>query len=60
MALKTREQALHDVGRIVAAEVERIRALTPEEAARQAYRPGGPTVEELAAELRAMTTPTAA
>lgn len=52
--MKTREQALYDVGRIVAAAVERIRSLTPEEAARQAYRPGGPSVEELTAKLRAM------
>lgn len=52
--MKTREQALNDLGSIVAAEIERIDSLTPEEAARQAWRPGGPSEAELADRLRTL------
>ena len=49
--MKTREQALDDLRRIVAEQGRVLDTLTPEEAAERAYRPGGPSRAELAAEF---------
>lgn len=46
--MKTREQALRDLGRVVAASHAITSKLTPLEAAQRAYHPGGPPVEVLA------------
>jgi hypothetical protein len=46
--LKTREQALRDLGRVVAASHAITSKLTPLEAAQRAWHPGGPRIEELA------------
>jgi predicted DNA-binding transcriptional regulator AlpA len=43
---KTKEQALRDLGEIVAAEVAIIRTLTVHEAAERIWYPGGPSMEE--------------
>ena len=45
--VKTREEALADLGRVVADEVAIITTLTPRAAAERAWHPGGPSVEEL-------------
>jgi hypothetical protein len=42
-----REQAIAEAGRILAAGCARQAALSPREAAEEAYRPGGPSVDEL-------------
>ncbi|WP_336206940.1 hypothetical protein [Nonomuraea sp. LPB2021202275-12-8] len=47
--MKTREDALAAAGRILAEARARRDALSPEEAARAAYVPGGRYMEELAA-----------
>lgn len=46
--MKTKAQALHDAGRVIAAEVAVIATLTPREAAERAWVAGGPSVDELA------------
>lgn len=46
------EQAICNAARVLAAARMRIARLTPEEVAQQAYIPGGPSVEELAAKVR--------
>lgn len=51
--MKTREEALLDLRDVLAAAADRIAALTPMEAAQAAWRPGGPPVEELAAQIAA-------
>lgn len=45
--MKTREQALEDLGRVVADEMAIVAKLTPREAAERAWHPGGPSVDEL-------------
>lgn len=42
-----------DAGRILAAARERRDSLTPREAAQAAHVPGGPTVDQLEAQIRA-------
>jgi hypothetical protein len=49
----TREECIAGAGRALAAGRARRDALSPLEAAREAYLPGGPSVEELAARIRA-------
>ena len=51
--MKTREQALQDLGRVVAEEMAIVAQLTPLEAAQRAWHPGGPSVEELADQITA-------
>lgn len=46
--MKTRPQALADLGRVVAESAAITAQLTPIEAARRAWHPGGPSVEVLA------------
>lgn len=46
--MKTREQALNEARRIVAEQGAILDTLTPMEAAQRAYKPGGPSVEEIA------------
>ncbi len=48
----TKAEAVRACARILAAAHAHMATLTAEEAAREAYIPGGPTVEELAAEIR--------
>jgi anti-sigma factor ChrR (cupin superfamily) len=50
--MKTREQALRDLGDLVAEIGAVIERLTPEEAARRAWHPGGPSVDVLADQIR--------
>ncbi|MGW9345842.1 hypothetical protein ACWGR3_30300 [Streptomyces albidoflavus] len=45
--MKTREQALEDLGRVVGDELAIVATLTPREAAERAWHPGGPSVDEL-------------
>lgn len=47
-----RAKAMRDAGQIFADACARIARQTPEEAARAAYVPGGPSVDELAAKVR--------
>jgi hypothetical protein len=47
-----REVAMRRAGRILAAARAERDAMTPEDAARAAYSPGGPPVEEIAALIR--------
>ncbi len=45
--MKTKEQALDDLRKVVAEAAQIFMKLTPEESARRVYQPGGPSVEEL-------------
>lgn len=51
--MKTREQALRDLGQVVAEEIAIASRLTPLEAAQRAWHPGGPSVEVLTAQIAA-------
>lgn len=51
--MTTREEALAAAGRAHAAAIVRRDSLDPLQAAREAYEPGGPSVEELEARIRA-------
>ena len=51
--MKTREQALVDLGRVVAESAEISSRLTPLQAAERAWHPGGPSVAVLAARIAA-------
>lgn len=51
--MKTREECLAAAGRVVAAAQERLNSMEPHEAAVAAHRPGGPSVAELEARIRA-------
>lgn len=51
--MTTREEAIEAAGRVWAAACARQAALTPREAAQEAYVPGGPSVDELEARIRA-------
>lgn len=51
MARVTREEALERLREFVAEQGRILDRLTPEQAARRAYRPGGPSVTELADEF---------
>lgn len=53
---RSRDQVIAEAGRKWAAACARQSALTPLEAAREAYRPGGPAVDELEARIRAQRT----
>lgn len=48
-----REVAMRRAGQILANARARIARLSAEQAAREAYVPGGPSVEEIAAKIRA-------
>lgn len=50
---KTKEQALRDLGRVVAEELEIVRRLTVREAAERIWYAGGPTIEELVERIAA-------
>ncbi|WP_146615654.1 hypothetical protein [Nonomuraea aridisoli] len=50
--MPTRAEALTAAGRILAQARARRDALSPEDAARAAYTPGGPSTDELAALIR--------
>ncbi len=50
--LCTYEQAIQDAAHILAAARAHLATLTPEQAAAEAYSPGGPSIEELAARIR--------
>ncbi|WP_424937555.1 MULTISPECIES: hypothetical protein [Bacteria] len=43
---KSKEQALRDLGRVVAEEAAIVRTLTVREAAERIWYPGGPSMEE--------------
>jgi len=47
VAMKTKEQALRDLGRVVAESAAIVSKLTVREAAERVYYPGGPSVDEL-------------
>jgi hypothetical protein len=49
----TREEVIARAGRIWAQACARQAALTPREAAEEAYRPGGPSVDELERRIQA-------
>lgn len=49
--MKTRAQALHDLRLIVAEQGAILDTLSPEQAAARVFRPGGPSLEALAAEF---------
>lgn len=49
----TRAEHIQAAGRIWAAACARQAALSPREAAQEAYRPGGPSVDELEARITA-------
>jgi hypothetical protein len=49
----TKEECLAAAGAALAEAVAEFEARTPREAAEAAYRPGGPSVEELEARIRA-------
>ena len=46
-AFKTKEQALQDFADVVAEAAAIAARLSPEDAARRAWHPGGPSIEEL-------------
>lgn len=50
--MKTRQQALRDLGRVVAEAYAVTAHLTAREAAERAWHPGGPPVNELAAQIQ--------
>lgn len=52
-AVKSRDQALADAGRVLAEDVAVSSRLSPMEAAQRAWHPGGPSVEDLAAQIAA-------
>lgn len=49
----TRADVIAEAGRVWAAHCIRQAALTPREAAAEAWRPGGPSVDEIEARIRA-------
>lgn len=51
--MKTRAQALRDLGLVVAEVAAIVRTLTPEQAAERAWRPDGPPLEVLTEQIRA-------
>ena len=51
--LVTRADAIRDAARILAETDAQVARMTPDEVARLAYVPGGPSVDELAARIRA-------
>lgn len=57
MTPRPTDAAIEGAGRILAAGYAHMDSLTPDEAAREAYVPGGPTVEELAERIRARREP---
>jgi hypothetical protein len=50
--LVTREQAIRNAARVLAFACEEMDAKTPEQVARDAYIPGGPSLEALEAKCR--------
>lgn len=50
--MKTKEQALRDLGRVVAEAAAIVRTLAAREAAERAWRPGGPSVDDLTVSIR--------
>lgn len=50
---KSKEQALRDLGRVVAEEAAIVRTLTVREAAERIWYPGGPSMEECIARAEA-------
>lgn len=50
--MKSREQALSEVAALVVEQGQILDRLTPEEAAERAWRPGGPSREEIAEKFR--------
>lgn len=51
--MKTKEQALADLGRVIADEMAIVATLTPRQAAERAWHPGGPSVDDLEALIAA-------
>lgn len=51
--MKTKAQALRDLGLVVAEVAAVVRLLTPEQAAIRAWTPDGPPLEELTEQIRA-------
>lgn len=51
--MKTRAQALADLGRVVAESAAISSRLSPLDAARRAWHPGGPSIEDLADRIAA-------
>ena len=51
--MKTKAQALREVGLIVAEVAALVRTLTPEQAAERAWRPDGLPLDELTEQIRA-------
>lgn len=49
--MKTRSQALRDLGLVIAEIAEKTASLTPLQAAERAWRQDGPPVETLAAQI---------
>lgn len=52
MSVSTREEAITAAGEAFADALERLNARDPREAARAAWVPGGPCVEEIEARIR--------
>lgn len=51
--MKTRSQALRDLGLVIAEIADKTASLTPRQAAERAWRPDGPSVDVLAAQIEA-------
>lgn len=51
--MKTKAQALRDLGRVVGDAVAIVRTLTVREAAERIWRPYGPSIEELMVQVEA-------
>lgn len=51
--MTTREQCIAEAGEVLAAGIARQAARSPREAALAAWEPGGPSVDEIEAEIRA-------
>lgn len=51
--MKTRSQALRDLGLVIAEIAEQTAGLTPQQAAERAWSPDGPPVDVLASQIAA-------
>lgn len=53
MSVSMRDQAISAAGQALADALDRLRSRDPREAARAAWVPGGPTVDQIEARIRA-------
>lgn len=56
--MKTREEALRDLGRVIADEIAEASCLSVEDAARRAYHQGGPPLADLMTQIAAVRSGT--